>query len=242
MGDTDTPDLNKARGFLLGFSVVVFLLWYFDADLSSFKLMGNEIVLNSNTENSWFILAIFNLYFWFRYFQRLPKSAFLFDEAMNNIYDSHLAMFSILIYGQRLKKSARADQSHKYPLAKIVRFEYTSRLTCHGKLIDYRSNDPNSEVGLYSFTSKERSHIVVTTFYYATENIENLKTPEIQGAAVEKFHPNLLVIILARFFTLTRGALVSPWLTDNVFPLIVGALAIAVALIKWVQILLSLPS
>ena len=33
MGETDTPDFNKARGYLIGFSTVVLLLWYFGADL-----------------------------------------------------------------------------------------------------------------------------------------------------------------------------------------------------------------
>lgn len=90
VGETDTPDFNKARGYLIGFSTVVLLLWYFGADLSTFKLLGNEIRLKENVQNVWMVLAGINAYLWLRLYQRTPEGSFRFDLTMHDLYEKTL--------------------------------------------------------------------------------------------------------------------------------------------------------
>jgi len=232
--DIDNPDLNKTRGFLIGFSVVVFLLWYFGADLSSFKLMGNEIKLQSNTKSAWMVLAAINVYFLFRYYQRLPSNSLVFDQPMNKIYDDFLKKLALVFYRRRLQKLAKEDLARNQPEHSITEQYHASHLTCHTKLQDHQKSDPEMWAGLHSFGRKGRTEMRLSV-NYRTVNLINNK-PGLAGGVSETFSPNILIAMLARLLTLLRGAFIAPWFTDNVFPLIVGAAATSVALTKWYQV------
>jgi hypothetical protein len=234
VGDTDTPDFNKARGFLIGFSVVVFLLWYFGADLSSFKLMGNEIKLQSNTKSAWMVLAVINVYFLFRYYQRLPRNGLVFDEVMNSMYDAYLKKFSLLFYKRRLKKLAQEHLSINYPQNSISNFYYDAHVTCYATLQEHKKNDPDTWSGLHSFRRKDRTELRLVVNYTTVDPASN--NPSLAGGSAETLSPNILIAMFAKLLTLIRGAFVAPWLSDNVFPLVIGAAATFVAVFKWCQV------
>ncbi|MDD1008179.1 hypothetical protein M5G27_11915 [Pseudomonas shahriarae] len=234
MGDTDTPDFNKARGFLIGFSVVVFLLWYFGADLSSFKLMGNEIKLQSNTKSAWMILALINVYFLFRYYQRLPRNSLVFDEVMNNMYDHYLKKMSLFFYGGRFKRIVLEHKSRVSPNASIFKHHCNITLTVHEALVERLKYEPDALVGLHSFDRKTRTQLSFSAIY------KLVGEPQAEliwnHAGNGKLQPNFIVVTLAKSITLFRGAFIAPWLTDNVFPLVIGAASTIAALAKWYQV------
>ena len=100
----DGRDINKARGFLLTYSALVLALWYFGADLTQFKLMGNEVQLHQRTNSVWLVLAGLNAYFWFRYYQRMPPESLNFDKPMDGLYEESLEWLALKLDFKELKQ------------------------------------------------------------------------------------------------------------------------------------------
>jgi hypothetical protein len=236
MGDTDSPDFNKARGYLIGFSVVVLLLWYFGADLSSFKLLGNEIKLNENIKNVWLVLAVINLYLCFRFYHRMPAGSFRFDVAMHGLYDSSLVSLSKFVYKKQMKKRALEyveDGVEGTPEIKMVKFGASGKMT-------YLKRVPKQ-----SEVSEKDTVAIIKDMPYSHRNeirFSLYSTSLVNGAehySIDKFYmltPHRLLAYVVKGYVFVKGALLSPWFADHIVPFILGVFAICVAIFKWWQI------
>ena len=234
MGETDTPDFNKARGYLIGFSTVVLMLWYFGADLSTFKLLGNEIKLKENVKNVWMVLALINFYLWLRLYQRTPAGSFRFDLPMHDLYEKTL--IHVMKYVDREKIS-------DHVIAQIVETpgaapgEYSlRRFNAKGKMT-YHEHAPRQGIDIQDrlarirdLDSASRNEIRYSFFiHYLVRGDEH----HLSGSQTIKVSPSRLVARLVKWYVFMRGALVSPWFFDHVTPFVLGGASICVALLSW---------
>ncbi|HCR1225958.1 TPA: hypothetical protein ONA20_005942, partial [Pseudomonas aeruginosa] len=91
----DDGDFRKARGFLVTFSTLTILAWYFSADLTSFSILGAPLKIKENTEDIWLAVFLVNIYFILRYIQTTPDPLL---EQHNKIIDylhEYLIKFTI---------------------------------------------------------------------------------------------------------------------------------------------------
>lgn len=237
MGETDTPDFNKARGYLLGFSTVVLFLWYFGADLSTFKLLGNEIKLKENVKNVWLVLAGINVYLLLRLYQRAPAGSFRFDLPMHDLYEKTLI---------KVVKHLSKHKMHAHVFNGIVTGPETvdgevviKRIASTGKMayyFDLSAQQKDSDERLYKireFPHARRNEVMFTcTVNYNVGSSDQTQ----RGGNPFVTVPHLWVTTLVKWYVFVRGALVSPWFFDHVTPFVLGLGSICVALFSWWQI------
>lgn len=237
MGETDTPDFNKARGYLIGFSTVVLLLWYFGADLSAFKLLGNEIKLKENVKNVWLVLAGINVYLWLRLYQRTPAGSFRFDLPMHDLYEKTL--IKVVRRLSKLKIYAHVLDGITNGPAAVTGAVVILRVASTGKMA-YHFNASVKEKGadhklsmIRDFPHDHRNRVMYTcTVSYRVGSSDHTRS----GGRPFVILPPLWVTKLVKWYVFVRGAFVSPWFFDHVTPFVLGVASICVALFSWWQI------
>lgn len=91
-------DWKKARGFLVTFSAIVLLAWYFSADMSTISILGFSLKTRDNAEHIWAVIALVNTYFIFRYIQKIPVDKKFPDDATRAEFEKTLIKYSLKIY------------------------------------------------------------------------------------------------------------------------------------------------
>lgn len=237
MGETDTPDFNKARGYLIGFSTVVLLLWYFGADLSTFKLLGNEIKLKENVQNVWMVIAGINAYLWMRLYQRPPEGSFRFDLAMHNLYEKTLI-------GVVTRLDNKQMRSHVLELIeqtpgtvdgelKLISFKPKGKMTHYERPTPIGAEPPDKLAMVRKLDSTTRNEIRYAFYiHYTVGGNEHHQS----GGQAFTTTPSRFVAKLVKWYVFARGAIVSPWFFDHVTPFVLGGMSICVALFNWWQI------
>jgi len=224
----DEGDFKKARGFLLTYSALVLALWYFGANLTQFKLMGNEVQLHQRTTSAWLVLAVVNIYFWTRCYQRVPSYGLYFDSAMNKLYDNALEQVATKFKHKALMKEVRDDFLKKYdPNAEM---KISSKII-KVKVNEHDRDDQTSELRKLSRTA--RTAVVLHATY---EIKENSFWREYAGFGRLIYEPSALITWPIKIFVIARGAFVTPWFTDHVAPLALGGMSTILALWKWCDV------
>ncbi|WP_392522447.1 hypothetical protein [Pseudomonas sp. YQ_5] len=224
----DGRDFNKARGFLLTYSALVLALWYFGADLTQFKLMGNEVQLHQRTNSVWLVLAVLNAYFWFRCYQRIPPAGLHFDKAMDGLYEASLRWVALTLSRRQLKKKIVSE------VAKRSSAGAAFKILSYATQLSYRPTRDLSKrqrgVGIKSriFLHEYRVSVYLIAKY-------QYKSDErwLDGEGVEYRVMNILITWPIKVFIVLRGAFITPWFTDHVAPLLLGFFSTAFALWKW---------
>ncbi|ETK18223.1 hypothetical protein H097_12998 [Pseudomonas sp. FH4] len=237
MGETDTPDFNKARGYLIGFSTVVLLLWYFGADLSAFKLLGNEVKLKENVQNVWMVLAGINAYLWVRLYQRTPEGSFRFDVSMHDLYEKTL--ISVVKHQRRKKMRAHVLELFEQSPGtvdgdfKLISFNPKGRMTHYDKSPP-KSSELADRLAMLRKLHKTARNEICYSFYihYKVGDSEH----HLSGGQTYPTTPSLLTATLVKGYVFARGVIVSPWFFDHVTPFVLGGLGVGVALFNWWQI------
>ncbi|WP_447869577.1 hypothetical protein [Pseudomonas putida] len=238
MNDIDSPDFAKARGFLIGFSSIALVLWFYGVDLTTIKFLGLEIVPKRNASHSWGLIAVVNLYLVFRFYQRIPDNTRRFDERMDKIYDAALGWVALILYRLELKREGRKLLSETYPDVKFERIEIHSlefTITCHDKLAEAetRSGSEDHIPSIYEVDREYRTSLIVTGYFVGHRGSQS----ELYSryAHLRKTMP-AIITWACKVFAVIRGMCVTPWFTDNWLPLALGGLAIVVALFRWAAI------
>lgn len=232
MGDTDSPDFNKARGFLIGYSLVVTLLWFFGADLTHFKLMGNEVYLKDNIRHVWLVIAIINVYLWFRFYQRLPKRALCFDENMHAILDAVLIKVCKVLHQRKAFKFVAAE-AIKEGDGELVKLHMSGYMKYRGDLAQEQGRDDFSPTGPWDFPYPHRVRI---RFSLTGELIKGNEHITSRGGREYAAVPSKSLYRAAIVYAFLKGAVELSWFTDNIWPLVLGFCSISIALYKWWQI------
>ncbi|NWA65101.1 hypothetical protein [Pseudomonas reactans] len=228
----DEGDFKKARGFLLTYSALVLALWYFGADLSQFKLMGNEIKLHQRTESVWLVLACLNAYFWLRFVQHVPTGGFRFDNAMNALYDRTLLRAALCVKHfelRRLVKSTLIQKHSPGESAKYVRsYGY---LTCYDRIKEDRRNQPEEEIELHHYSREHRTEMKLSANYRYTREGEWVKFGD--NVRLDAYVPGRTLSWAVKSSTTVMGAFSIPWFTNHIAPLMFGLISTCLALWKW---------
>ncbi|PHX43065.1 hypothetical protein AO263_08520 [Pseudomonas sp. NZIPFR-PS5] len=234
MNDIDSTDFHKARGFLIGYSGIVLALWFFGAKLEKFQLMGTEIQLGANVGKAWLVLCLVNVYLWWRYYQRLPAQALLFDERMHALYDASLKWVAIRIHSGEMRQKLREMFDTDPNGADAVEF-YRGRalLTCHHKIEDAnRSHPGGTDIRYVSRAVRTEMHL---SFDYRVRT-KGQWHPFWHEGSLRTYTPSPMITWPIKAFVIARGAFITPWLTDFLVPLIWGAASTISALWMYLHI------
>jgi len=238
MGDTDTPDFNKARSYLIGFSTITMLLWYFGADLSTFTLLGNEVKLKENANDVRMVLGVINAYLWLRLYQRTPAGSLRFNLEMHELYESNLiSTMKFLKKGemrrhalQMIKEAPRVGNA----TTKLIKFTPRGKMAYDTSSSIIPQEHPTNKLEVIRKLSNESRNEIDYSFYIYCKVNEN--DSHISGGQILTVTPRSPITMAVKLYTFAKGSLVSPWLFDHVAPLILGALSTGVAFSKWWQI------
>ncbi|MCY1192031.1 hypothetical protein D9M72_32850 [compost metagenome] len=238
MNDIDSPDFAKARGFLIGFSSVALVLWFYGVDLTTIKFFGLEVVPRRNANHSWGIIAIVTLYLCFRFYQRMPEYASSFDTRMNAVYDQALGWVALAWYRSELYREGIKFLLEAYPKVEKKSIRVDSRyytITCHQKLEDERMNASSHRRvrQIHELSRVYRTTLTVSGFFIGESGPRDNWCS--RHFHLEKTMP-AVITWSCKTFALARGVFVTPWFTDNWLPLVLGAAAVGVAMHRWLAI------
>lgn len=227
----DGRDFNKARGFLLTYSALVLALWYFGADLTQFKLMGNEIKLHQRVESVWLVLAGLNVYFWFRFYQRIPAGSLYFDTSMDKLYEKSMEWFAMRLNRGTLKRKV-ADEfaSRNTPAPEFKIYAYRAQIADRPSRNREQPSAKNVTMPSRFDLSKYKVKVVLIAdhFYRYDEDWRSSPTSTFQDC-----HLSPMATWPVKAFTIVRGAFITPWFTDYIAPLLLGGISTSFALWKW---------
>ncbi|WP_416199810.1 MAG: hypothetical protein ACFWTR_27035 [Pseudomonas shahriarae] len=227
----DGRDFNKARGFLLTYSALVLALWYFGADLTQFKLMGNEVQLHQRTNSVWLVLAALNAYFWFRCYQRIHPAGLNFDKAMDGLYEASLRWVALTLGRRKLKQEIVSE------VAKRSREGAPFKIQSYATQLSYRPTHDLSKrqrgVGL-------KSRILLHEYRVKVYLMAKYKCQSdkgwLDGEGTKYYVMGVFITWPIKIFIVLRGAFITPWFTDYVAPLLFGFVSTGFALWKWYSI------
>lgn len=230
----DEGDFKKARGFLLTYSALVMALWYFGANLTQFKLMGNEVQLRQHTNSAWLVLAVVNIYFWFRCYQRVPRFGLYFDEPMNDIYDKALQWAARKLKRRALGRIVKEHFLANYdPTLEMQISSLSVEATARRDVQADQSKNPEEACELHQITHSART---VVTLYASYAVYKEGAWKEFAGFGRLAYKPSILLTCPLKAFVIARGAFVTPWFTDHIAPLAIGGFSTALALWKWCDV------
>lgn len=230
----DGGDFKKARGVLLTYSIFLLAMWFFKAKLTQFNLLGVSLTLEHHKDSIWLILAILNVYFWFRFFQRIPRLGLYFDEPMHDLYDKALVWLALRTKRGALRRFAREHFALKHdPSEKMKIVWYGGIATGRGALEEEERQ--YGDVGeLHRVVREFRTKMNLHVNYVYTSKGEWV--PFNATADYGEYAPGIVLTWTAKTFAIIKGSFVTPWFTDHIAPLIVGAISTTIALWKWVEI------
>ena len=231
MGDTDSPDFNKARGFLIGYSLIVVLLWFFGADLTQFKLMGNEIYLKENIRHVWLVIALINIYLWFRFYQRLPKRGLRFDENMHEALDAALIRIC-LIFHKRVAFKKATDEGVEKGEGRLVSLKMSGALSYRDELEHQRGRE-FGPTGPWDYVYPYRAKVWFSMYKVFDKDGEIHSS---HGGSGYEAIPSVALYRVAIVYAFVKGVVGLTWFTDNVWPLLFGGLSIGIGILNWWQI------
>jgi len=244
MEATDTLDKNKSRGFLIGYSSIILTLYYFDADLSTIKLLGNEIRLQNNINSIWMVLALINLYLLVRYMHRLPKNWWKFDEEMHQKCDEWIKFFCRIRHKKTASKlltnliKIRHDNIFNFDKAKISIQKIQIKLCfvpcteqINGEQIERFHPDQRNRL----LKNLSRFKLIQTTkINYHIEH--ETGTTKFDWDCDIPITPNEFTSSLITTLTILTGAIHKPWFFDVVGPILMAMTSIILSVIKWALI------
>lgn len=230
----DESDFKKARGFLLTYSALVLALCYFGADLTQFKLMGNEVQLHQRTHSAWLVLAAVNIYFWFRCYQRVPRFGLYFDDSMNDLYDKALVWVAVRFKRRALYKQTQAHCAENYnpPAVGTIHF-HGGEVTARESLEQDKRHNGDEASLLHEISRSARTKMILHTGYSIANDGDARSLP---GYSHLVYEPSAFLTWPVKAFAIARGAFVTPWFTDHIAPLVLGAISTTFALWKWCDV------
>lgn len=231
----DGGDFKKARGVLLTYSVFILAMWFFQAKLTQFNLLGVSLTLEHHKESIWLLLAVLNIYFWFRFYQRIPHLGLYFDEPMHDLYDDALVRLAVKLKRRTLQRCAKEQFKSKHEQGELMKLvSYCGQATGRGSVAEDKRYHGDEAPELHQITREGRTKMHLWANYKYTSKGE--WTPFFATASFGEYQPSVVLIWTAKSFAIVKGAFVTPWFTDHVAPLVLGAISTIVALWKWVEI------
>ncbi|QGW79885.1 hypothetical protein GPJ81_25295 [Pseudomonas alkylphenolica] len=230
----DEGDFKKARGFLFTYSCLVVGLWYFKAELTQFNLMGVTLAFAHRKESIWLVVALVNAYFWFRFYQRLPRNALYFDEPMHELYDKALVWLSVKWKRRDLRALAEKTLAALNPQPEQTAIKYYwGEATGRQSLAEDQQHCGDQAPELHQIDREYRTKMYMSVGYSYTENGKWIQFPMTAGMP---YQPSRTITWLAKAYAVLKGAFITPWFTDYVAPLVLGFVSTCIAVWRWWEV------
>jgi hypothetical protein len=209
-------------------------MWFFQAKLTQFNLLGVSLTLEHHKESIWLLLAVLNIYFWFRFYQRIPHLGLYFDEPMHDLYDDALVWLAVKLKRRALQRCAKEQFKLRLESGDQMKlFGYGGEATARTTLAVDQANHGDEAPELHQISRQARAKLSLWAGYSYTDKGVWVSCP---GYSRLEHQPNVAMTWTAKAFAIVKGAFVTPWFTDHVAPLVLGAISTTIALWKWVEI------
>lgn len=222
--DFDEGSFKKARSFLLAFSSLLLVLWYFKAEMSTLSILGNSIKFTANTENVWLVLSIVNAYFFFRFIQHLPPKWSDQGETATKLYERNLIRATQALYRSANIRSAMehfdADPEHR--TSKDIKIHPTGYMNYQVSQGPTGAMDGDPKSSVVQFTLR------------CTYKSENGYLCTVDGY-LNRVEPHRMIILYSRIAGFTQSIFLSPWFTEHVFPMLYALTATAMSVWRWCE-------
>lgn len=216
--DFDEAGFKKARGFLMAFSTLIIVLYYFSVDLNSISILGNSVHFTENRERAWLALLVVDVYLFFRYVQQFPDSEWYPDKEMHGAFQSILVAISKKIYYRRLFEAV--VENRQGDGVEVVSISPQGHL-------NHQEDFSDSPVKV------DRCDITFSISYRMYTGVPQLGG----GTGVQlEITPNRLLVILSRMLAFARVVIFKPWFLEHMFPVVYAGIAGCLAFMKWWQI------
>lgn len=230
----DEGDFKKARGFLLTYSSLILALWFFRAELTSFNLMGVSLTLAHHRESIWLLLAVLNIYFWFRFYQRIPHLGLYFDEPMHDLYDDALVWLAVKLKRRELQRCAKEQFKLQLESGEQMKLlGYGGKAMGRSSLAESQRQNGDEAPELHQLARDFRTKLSLWVAYQYTDKGQWI--PFTSHARLDH-QPNVVMAWAAKAFAILKGAFVTPWFTDHVAPLVLGVISTLIALWQWWEV------
>lgn len=221
----DGGDFRKARGFLVTFSTIVYLAWYFSINFNTFSIGGITLTPHDNAGDIWLAVAFINLYFWFRYIQNLPEKSLNLDRAMTQRLDQIL--FNMV---HRFYRSVAFNDLKQFLKTKNI--ERNLKESAYRLSIMYQGEEIGPlSVGTISSSTQKRDIKRIQGVFTIKEDIP---TPT---SAANYYNtsvtPNRILVGACYVWNFISGGLSKPWVTDYILPLFYGYISIGISIWSW---------
>ncbi|HCF1530347.1 hypothetical protein HPT09_18200 [Pseudomonas aeruginosa] len=229
----DDGDFRKARGFLVTFSTLAILAWYFSVDLTSFSMLGVPLRLKENTDDIWLAISLVNIYFILRYIQTIPDPLFKQYEKIIDYFHAYLIKFTISENFKEIidiaKKSCEIG-----PPKNVTLVEPKPRGIMAFKMTERSELDNIFEFGL---TKRRPPDYRVRIDIPYVFSMKTGSLGEASGTFIIK-NPRKITIYRARLLSTIKGSFLTPWFTDKLFPIILSILSSSLSIKNWINITL----
>lgn len=221
-------DYKKSRAFLLTYSTLLLLLWYFSVDLRAFSFLGVSISIGDNIQNIHLIAALGNLYLLMRFFQKSPRDCFKPNDDMISVFESTLKTIAPHVYIRKLaaamyKTTGQTDDNIKF--LKIYK-----QVTMGHQLSGARP----SILNYIQYRNPDLAIRTELSFDISFSFIANEK--ELSCIIREELIvPNIWLVRICQAYALVKGSFITSWFTDYIFPIAYALLAIVLFINTWWQ-------
>ncbi|MDF3867967.1 hypothetical protein P3W53_26105 [Pseudomonas denitrificans (nom. rej.)] len=225
-------DVKKARGFLMTFSTVVMLGWYFAVDLTSFSIWGSAIKLTANIHNLWLVIAVANVYFLLRYIQQLPPDSIAPDDEMEKTYEQILIWFSNKFYRKKLFEYAASGIGEEDQKAgcKVVDIYPRAHMSYRA---EFEENEKRGSILTLAHVKRQHKNKIT---YYIPFSYEGPVSRGTQSGSMHELTPGRFVALASRVIGFIKGSLFTPWMSEYIVPVVFGLFSIGTAAFSWARV------
>jgi hypothetical protein len=221
-------DFKKARAFLLTYSTLLLLLWYFSVDLRTFSFLGVSIGIRDNIQNIHLVAALGNLYLLFRFYQKSPKGCFKPNEDMVSVFESALMKIAPYIYINKIHAAMQKSVGQNAGAAKFLK--YQNQVT-----MAHQSADGRAPILKYYFYRNPelalRTEVSIDiAFSFVVDGKEHDRLIK-----NELIVPGFFLVCICQAYAFVKGSLTTSWFTDNILPMLYALVAIVLYVNTWWQ-------
>ncbi|MDL2185624.1 hypothetical protein P5706_15675 [Pseudomonas sp. ChxA] len=222
-------DFKKARAFLLAYSTLILLLWYFSVDLRAFSFLGVPIGIRDNIKNVHLVAAIGNAYFLLRFLQKAPKGSFKLNEEMTSVFESALKTLVPYAYIFKFYSWMRSVANSTDAIIHSSRIE--RKVTMGHQLSENRTSIINFWCWRDSELARRVEVSIDIAFLYTKDGHKQI------GHVLDKrIIPAYALVLICQTYAFVKGSLTTSWFTDYILPIVYALAAIVVFVGTWWRI------
>ncbi len=229
----DDGDFRKARGFLVTFSTLAILAWYFSADLTNFSILGVPLRLKENTDDIWMVVFLVNVYFIFRYIQTIPEPLFKQNDKIISYFHRYLVDFTISENLKEITDIAKKSCKTGPPSGAILVEPKPRGIMA----FEVEERNELDDIFKYGLTSRRPPDYRVRIDIPYSFRMKTGSLGEASGTFIVK-SPSKITIYRAVILSTIKGSFLTPWFTDRLFPIILSFLSASLSMKSWLSIAL----